>query len=119
MLVINEQIQITEQLNRQTECLDTFSRSVFNVLPTCMFGGKGNSRGNASVSVGEGWPPRSITEVSGFKPQSALKRPQTKTSNRDQCQVGIFLVFFRRKRGRIYVVIMIYMEHINNNNNDR
>lgn len=94
MLVINEEIQITETEQRQTECLDTFSRPVFYVLATCVFGGKGNSGGNASVSVGEGWPPHSITEVSGFKPQSALKRPQTKTSNRAECQVGIFLVFF-------------------------
>lgn len=58
-----------------------------------MFGGKGNSRGNASVSVGEGWPPHSITEVSGFKPQSALKRPQAK---RASSQVGIFLIFIKK-----------------------
>lgn len=61
-----------------------FFQACFYVLATCVFGGKGNSRGNASVSVGEQWPPHSITEVSGFRPQSAFKRPQTETQKQER-----------------------------------
>lgn len=113
MFVINEQVQITERLSGDRQnALIHFPGLFFYVLATCVFGGKGNSRGNASVSVGEGWPPHSITEVSGFKPQSALKRPQTKTRSTAECQVGIFLIFFRRKRRMVYVVIVMYIRSI-------
>lgn len=46
--------------------------------PACL-GAKETAEEMPALSVGEGWSPHSITEVSGFKPQSALKRPQTET----------------------------------------
>lgn len=50
--------------------------------------------------MGEGWPPHSITEVSGFKPQSALKRPRTETKPTSYGQVDVFGVC-RNKEGEV------------------